>query len=172
MLRIDLAPLPEGVHHITLNPDAEAVGLDPEQFADLQVDVTLDLFNERVLVRLHARATATLECDRTLVRFQQPVEETYRVLFAPPSFVHRDEEAAEQEEVRMLQAADRTIDLADLVRDTLLLVVPARKVAPGAEDVEIPTVFGAPAVGPAVDPRWEALRQLRADEGAQDSLTP
>ena len=84
MLRIDLAPLGEGLHHVALTPEPEAVGLDPERFADLRVAATLDIFNDRVLVTLEAAATATLECDRTLVLFEQPIEGVYRVLFVPP----------------------------------------------------------------------------------------
>ncbi len=168
MLRIDLAPLGEGVHTLALNPEAEAVGLDPDLFADLRVEATLDLFNDRILVTLQATATATLECDRTLARFEQPIAGTYRVLFVPPSFARREDDEAPYEEVRVLEDTERTLDLADAVRDTVLLAVPARKVAPGAEDIDIQTTFGAPDTGdePAIDPRWEALRALQAGNDA------
>ena len=166
MLRIDLAPLGEGVHHVVLNPEAEAVGLDPDRFADLHVAATLDLFNDRILVTIEAAATATLECDRTLVSFEQPIKGVYHILFAPPSFGGGEDEDAGYEEVRVLQPSDRMIDLTEAVRDTLMLAVPARKVAPGAEDAEIPTVFGAPNDGAAIDPRWEALRALQTDADA------
>ena len=56
--------------------------------------------------------------------------------------------------------------MTEAVRDTLVLAVPARKVAPGAEDLDLPTVFGAPAAEAAIDPRWEALRSLRSDDDA------
>ena len=161
MLRIDLAPLREGVHNVLLNPEPEAVGLDPDRFADLRVAVGLELFNDRILVTLRAVATATLECDRTLAVFEQPIEGDYRILFVPPSFARREDEETLYEEVRVLEDTESAIDVTDAVRDTVLLAVPARKVAPGAEEAEIPTVFGAPAAGVGVDPRWEALRQLQ-----------
>lgn len=167
MLRIDLAPLAEGIHHIDLPAEAEALRLDPDTFADIHVEVVLDYHNDRALITLHATATATLECDRTLVSFEQPIEGTYRLLAAPPSFVRRaDSEDDDIEEVRVLEPSEHMIDLADVVRDTLLLAVPARKVAPGAEDIDIPTVFGEadPDDEPAIDPRWEALRALRAND--------
>ncbi len=166
MLRINLVPLDEGVHSVTLNPEAEAVGLDPDRFADLRVVVTLDLFNNRVLVTLQAWATATLECDRTLALFEQPIEGTYRILLVPPSFARREDDDAPYEAVRVLHHADCTIDLTDAVRDTVLLAVPARKVAPGAEDIEIPTAFGTPGAEAAIDPRWEALRSLQTGNDA------
>ena len=162
MLRIDLAPLGEGVHHVVLNPEAEAVDLDPDRFADLRVAATLDLFQDRILVTIEAAARATLECDRTLALFEQPIEGVYRILFVPPSFVGGEDEEAGYEEVRVLQPSERRIDLTEAVRDTLMLAVPTRKVAPGAEDIEIQTVYGAPADGAAIDPRWEALRALQS----------
>lgn len=163
MLRIDLTPLDEGVHHVVLEPQAQAIGLDPDRFKDLRLDAVLEVFNDRVLVTLHASASATLECDRTLAVFEQPIEGSYCILFVPPSFAPGK---VGYDEVRVFQRSDSEIDLAEAMRDTLVLAVPARKVAPGAEDLDLPTVFGAPAAGAAIDPRWEALRQLRSGDQA------
>ena len=165
MLRIDLTPLDEGMHHVVLEPQAQAVDLDPDRFKDLRLEAVLEIFNNRVLTTLHASATAQLECDRTLALFEQPIEGTYRILFVPPSFAddnETDDEETGYEEVRVFHPSDRDIDVTEAVRDTLLLAVPARKVAPGAEDLDLPTVFGA--TDTAIDPRWEALRSLRSDD--------
>ncbi len=167
MLRIDLTPYPEGVHPLALEVEAQALDLDPDLFADIHVEGLLDVRRDRALVSFEARARATLECDRTLARFTQPIAGSYRILFAPESLARRpDTEEDDCEEVRLLDAAERTIDLTDAVRDTLLLAVPPRKVAPGAEDLDLPTVFGAPTAEgePPIDPRWEALRALRSDD--------
>lgn len=164
MLRIDLTPLDEGTHHLVMEPQAQAVDLDPDRFKALRLDAVLEVFNDRILATLHAAATATLECDRTLALFEQPIEGTYRILFVPPSFAdtQTDDEQAGFEEVRIFNRSDHEIDLTEAVRDTVLLAVPARKVAPGAEDLDLPTVFGAAET--AIDPRWEALRSLRSDD--------
>ncbi len=164
MLRIDLTPLDEGVHHVVLEPQAQAVGLDPDRFKDLRLDAVLEVFNDRVLATLHASATATLECDRTLALFEQPIEGACRILFVPPSFVDTEKGETGYEEVRVFHRSGHEIDLTEAVRDTLLLAVPARKVAPGAEALDLPTVFGAAEA--AIDPRWEALRSLLRDEDA------
>ncbi len=166
MLRIDLTPLDEGVHHVVLEPQAQAVGLDPDRFKDLCLDAVLEVFNDRVLATLHASATATLECDRTLVLFEQSIEGVCRILFVPHSSVdtEKDDHETGYEEVRVFHRSGHEIDLTEAVRDTLLLAVPARKVAPGAEALDLPTVFGAAEA--AIDPRWEALRSLRRDEDA------
>ena len=72
-------------------------------------------------------------------------------------------EGGESDDAVPLEDDDAAIDLAGPVRDTLLLSLPARRVAPGAEDVDIPTAFGAETDddGRPVDPRWDALRALR-----------
>lgn len=161
MLRIEITPLKTGVHHFVLEPDAAALDLDPEKFRDLRVEARLDVHERQILVSLTASATAQLECDRTLQLFDQRIEGGYHVLFAEPDRAAAPEDA--YDEVRVLQPADQELDLTAAVRDTLLLAIPQRCIAPGVEDLEIETVFGAPEGedDESVDPRWEALRRLR-----------
>lgn len=165
MLRIDITPFDSGVHQLTLTPSAEDLELDPDTFEDIQVAVRLDCHRDRILVSVTVRGVATLTCDRTLRAYQQPLEGSYRVLFGPERLVGA--ESDNFDEVRPLHPSDREIDLTDVVRDTLLLAVPQRKVAPGAEEEDLQTQFGpSEAAGDEtdrqeIDPRWEALRKLR-----------
>lgn len=163
MLTVDITDLSDGIHQLTLDPTAETAGLDPSTFDDLHVEAELQCHRDRILVKMHATATAELTCDRTLEPYDQPVEGDYSLLFGPPSMVGQDGE--EFEEVRPLASTDNEIDLSDVVRDTLLLALPQRRVAPGAEEEPIDREFGAPdeeeAEDDAVDPRWDELRKLR-----------
>ncbi len=158
MLQINVASLASGVHHLDLAPEPAALDLDPDLFSSIQVSVRLDRQPDRILVRLTARANVMLECDRTLVAFQHPLEGTYHVLFGPPSLAS----GAAEEELRILLPTDPELDLTDIVRDTLLLAIPARKVAPGAEEIDLPVQFGTGEAERDIDPRWEALRHLRS----------
>lgn len=166
MLTIDITSLSTGIHHLELAPSAEQVNLDPSTFEDLQVDVVLQHHRDRILVKLHATATAELTCDRTLQPYEQDIEGHYNVLFGPPSMV--GQEGEEFEEVRPLDSSDREIDLTDVIRDTLLLAVPQRRIAPGAEDEPITREFGATEDEAddeePVDPRWSDLKELRDGE--------
>lgn len=162
MLGIDTTPFKPGLYEITLEPSPEEVGLDAEVFSDIVVEARLDHQEERTLVAFTAKADATLECDRTAVMFEQPVEGTYAILFVlPERFGGFDDES--DDDIRPLPPAGADLDITDAVRDTLLLALPIRRVAPGAEDEPIPVTFGAilDDEGNAVDPRWEALRKLR-----------
>lgn len=165
MLGIETASLPTGLHEMTLTPSAEDVTLDPDVFSDLSVEVRLDHEEQRDLVAFTARATATLECDRTLEPFDQAVSGSYAVLFVLPEHLDRytTDDGDEGDDVRPLPEPGAALDITGPVRDTLLLALPTRRVAPGAEDEELQVQYGAltDSDGDPMDPRWEALKKLR-----------
>jgi uncharacterized protein len=158
MFTINITSLKPGVDHFEFTPEPEALGLDPARFSSIIVKAKLDFQEGRLLVLLNAKATATLECDRTLQLFEQEIGDTYHLLFVPPEFM--EHQADVYDEVRVLNPSDQSIDVTDAVRDTILLAVPHRKVAPGAEEEELETEFGAPE--DRIDPRWDALRKLKS----------
>lgn len=160
MLRIEITPFEAGMHQVELRPEAEAVDLDPGTFRDIVVDAHLQVQEKRILVVLQASATARLECDRTLKPFDKRLEGSYSVLFATPEFARMDEDA--YDDVRAFDPGDTYLDLTDVVRDTLVLAIPQRCIAPGADEIDIETEYGAPVGEDYIDPRWEALRKLRA----------
>lgn len=163
MLQIDITSFKSGVHHVELTPDPGDIELDSDRYSDIHVLARLDCHRDRILVSLDVHGVAMLTCDRTLQDYEQPLEGTYQVLFGPERMVGA--ESDNFDEVRVLHPSDRAIDVTDLVRDTLLLAIPHRKVAPGAEREEIQMEFGAAASNEQaqddIDPRWEALRELR-----------
>lgn len=174
MFALDLAPLEPGVHHLQRTPSADDLDLSDEMFSDIAVDLIVDHGDQKVLVTFQAHATAHLQCDRTLRPYEEEVQGSYAVLFADRYVatpgVEDDDSTKPYAEVRELEPTQHIIDLTEDARDTLRLALPQRRVAPGAEDEELQTTFGAGADGEAseddIDPRWEALRALRStDEG-------
>jgi len=155
MLRIDLRSLDAGYHSLSLSAEPADLGLEPDGFRDILVEVGLDYDGRQVVLTLTASAIAALVCDRTLVDFEQTIRGEYAVLFSAT-----EPEDDSVDEVRPFSATDEEIDITDIVRDTLLLAVPLKKIAPGAEDADIPLAFGMP-LDADIDPRWEALRVLK-----------
>ena len=166
MLRVDLSPFGEGLNdgldEQTLSPSAGDLGLDPEVFSRIVLDLRLDIAERRVLASFDVRAVATLECDRTMVCYQQPVHGDHAVLFVPPDQIPPD---SGDDALLPLDDSETEIDITEAVRNTLMLSLPLRRVAPEAEHVEITTSYGKQEMldGAPVDDRWEALRSLRSD---------
>ena len=154
MLRIDLRSLEAGYHEISLAPAPADVGLEPNAFRNILVEVGLDYDGKKAFVSVKASAVALLICDRTLTKFEQSIKGEYSLLFSP------NEEEKAEDEIRSISSTDEELDITDIVRDTLLLAIPVRKIAPGADEAEIPVAFGTPA-DTDYDPRWEALKALK-----------
>lgn len=161
MLRVRIAPLSDGFHTETLTPAAADLDLDPVVFGDIEVDLRLDVRDRRIRAAYTARATAHLECDRTLDLYDEAVEGDHEVLLVPPGAALAD--AADDESVQVLPLDATHVDLAGPVRDTLLLALPLRRISPAARDMPLATAFGGPTGDEPADDRWDALRALRPD---------
>ncbi len=158
MIYVDISTLSDGLHEIVLNPTAESLDLDPETFSSIETSVRLDIGDRQILCRIDAKADAVLICDRTLEPFTESVGGEFTVLFTEDP----GEIVADDDTIVLLDPSARSLDITEMVRDTLLLSIPLRKVAPAARDAELQLEFGGPADdAEAIDPRWEALRKLK-----------
>jgi uncharacterized protein len=160
MVRINVAALKQGAHALSLQPEASTLALDPDMFSNIRVALHLNVQADgHVVAALEAQALAHLRCDRTLAPFDLPIAGRYTVLFVPPD--EMDSEDAACDEVQVLLPSEPFIDLTEVVHDTLMLALPVRRLAPGAEEVALSLQFGGPdATTPETDPRWDAHRKL------------
>lgn len=162
-LPVRIASLGSGVHTFQLTPSPADLDLNPDEFGDVVVDVTLDLGTRQIVASLVASATAHLVCDRTAEPFDQAVRGAYTVLFTQDA----DQVVEDDDAVLLYGPYDAALDIGPAVHDTLLLALPVRRLAPGAEERDVPMTFGsptspdAPADDAPADDRWEALRRLR-----------
>ncbi|NNE69720.1 MAG: DUF177 domain-containing protein [Rhodothermales bacterium] len=157
MVRLDIGGFKSGGRSLSRELEAAELGLDPNDFEALNVEIELDREGDRILVQFETSGTAHLICDRTSEPFAQEVQGTHTLLFVPHDRVESLSDGSD--DVVGFDPTDTSLDVTDAVRDTLLLSIPLRKIAPGAEDLEIPTAFGES--GEDIDPRWEALRKLQ-----------
>lgn len=164
MIRIDIKPLAPGVHEFEWDIDAEALDLDSEDFGALHLNVRLDFQPTQIFVTMQTKALAHLVCDRTLVKFDQEVVGDYHILFSGSDMFDEEGDKQHEEDIRFLASDEDELDLTEAVRDTVMLSLPQRRIAPGAEAEEIPLQFGQPDGDGYVDPRWEALKQLKQSE--------
>jgi uncharacterized protein len=108
--------------------------------------------------------TAVTECRRCLAEVTVPVSEDVQLLFAESNL-----DDAEEDDVVLIPAGERELDLRPAVREEWLLAVPAFALC--REDCRglCPTCGADRNTGdctcpPPTDPRWEGLRSVRESE--------
>ncbi len=158
MVSIDIRSLKEGFQELEFTPTAEELGVENPAFRDIRTEIQVTVDGEQIVVRVYAEAIARLTCDRTLEDFDKRIKGIYTVVFMPESDIDDD---AKGDGIQPLPGKRDDLDLTDIVRDTLMLAVPIRKIAPGAEEMDIPTSFGESSESD-IDPRWKELEKLRS----------
>lgn len=154
MLKIDLAEPHGGQFELV----ASDLDLDPAVFSNIQANLEVKQSDDTLRVIIGVQSDALLECDRTLKEFVKPIRNTQEVLLLRNGQEPDADVTTEQIE---LEPRQRVLDLTNVVRDALILAIPVRKVAPEAEELQLQTVFGAPAE--ESDHRWSALLAMREE---------
>ncbi len=165
MLPVRIAGLAPGRHPFDFAPSPADLDLAADAFRDITVEGALDVGDTQIVATFEVTAVARLTCDRTLAEFEQPVDGRYMVVYTPDA----EMASGDDDDLRYLPSDTPTLDLTDVVRDTLLLTLPMHPVAPGAEDLDLPMQFGVPEI----DSRWEGLLRFRnGDSEAPASNDP
>jgi uncharacterized protein len=168
MLPLDLARLSrEGSLRVAgeIPPDAplwEDTGVRFQ--GPLRVDLKAsEAHSGEVVVRGVVEGKLDQQCRRCLDPVVVPLREEVTIVFAPPDLLGGDESG----EIRVLPADQREVDLAEPIREEVILVAPAytlcrpdcRGLCPvcGADWNE--TTCECAVEDP--DPRWDALRALK-----------
>jgi uncharacterized protein len=116
----------------------------------------------------HIQARAEVDCDRCLKSVIVPVETTFDVTYVPAvDYLEGDAAELQAEDLSLSVYEDEAIDMDELVREQVLLAMPARALC--SEDCKgLCPVCGAnrnekPCECEAqdTDPRWQALKDLR-----------
>jgi len=160
MLKLVLDTLEEGHQAVyEMQPEVGSVGLDDSTFENLAIRVDAKVVRAEVLLGIDARVDAQLVCDRTAESFVQHIEASASVL-AVDSLGEGGNRG--YDELVELQVADRSVDLASIVHDILILAIPIRKIAPGAEEIDIAVKFGEEPGD--IDPRWAPLMKRKSQD--------
>ncbi|HYG91942.1 MAG TPA: YceD family protein [Nocardioides sp.] len=128
----------------------------------VEIDLRLEAVMEGVLVTGTARAAVEGECARCLEPIHDQVEVPFQELY-----VYDDQDVGQGEDSETGVLEDDLLDLEPLLRDAVVLALPFRPLCqddcPGlcAECGERLADDPDHAHEAAVDPRWQALTQLR-----------
>ena len=150
---------------VRLGEDAGTV----RDVCSVEADLCLSKTGVGVAVRGELRASVDLACSRCLEPFALTVGESFEVQYLPPQELGEEDEAelsgAEMDVVPLVE--DR-IDVASLLRETILLSLPAQPVCREGCRGLCPRCGASLNAGPCgcppdrPDPRWQALAKLRS----------
>lgn len=170
-MRIELDKLEKTGNGFAHVYEPEEIVLD-EEHARLtsQPEVTGRVSRSGHEVRLQGKisANAEIDCDRCLKTVAVPVETEFDVTYVPTEDYKRSDAAELQEEDLSLSVFDgETIDLDELVREQVLLALPARALCGEECKGLCPTCGANRNTNPCecenreIDPRWAGLNDLR-----------
>ena len=175
-LKLKIKTLPFGTHTVECHVDESFFNLDEQnevRHADVDVTVQVTRKSENTYrLEISCRGTVTTTCDRCLDDLDLPVDVDYRLNVEQMGTELDDS----NDELLIVPSDWRELDVAPLVRDTVLLAMPMTHCHENEEDcnpdvLDVLDSHRAEAVPDGdddqqsettgTDPRWEALKKLK-----------
>jgi len=163
-LRFDIQDIPEGESTRTLRLERQDLQVEPHTFRGGQLQLEFNRTLYFIQIDFHIQALVQLTCDRSLEIFDHDVEANYKIIYK----VGIEENIVSEDSIiKPFDFDSRELDIEGEVRDTLLLNIPAKKIHPKFMDeygnvTEFETKkFGEGAEDDNIDPRWNALKELK-----------
>jgi uncharacterized protein len=160
-MKIQIAGLSEGIHNFRFREPVAEVGLGEEFHGEVTVDAKLEKSGRQLFLKADVQATGEFSCDRCTAPFSLPLQVVFQMYYV---WDPREAEVLDRYEVQVIPMGLPVIDLADDVRQTLVLAVPLKLLCK-AECKGLCARCGAdlneescrcPPEG--MDARWESLR--------------
>ena len=175
-MKLKIKTLPFGTHTVECHVDESFFNLDEQnevRRADVDVTVQVTRKSENTYrLEISCRGTVTTACDRCLDDLDLPVDVDYRLNVEQMGTELDDS----NDELLIVPSDWRELDVAPLVRDTVLLAMPMTHCHENEEDcnpdvLDVLDSHRAEAVPDGdddqqsettgTDPRWEALKKLK-----------
>jgi uncharacterized metal-binding protein YceD (DUF177 family) len=144
----------------------------PLEKANLNVEVTLDKQDSLITALFDVNGTIELECDRSLEKFDRPVEIHERIIYQ-----YGEAEQELSDDIVMITNNTQSINIAQYLYEFVNLSVPMRKIHPKYAEEDNPFVDGEIIFSSStaesaekneeegndepVDPRWNILKNLK-----------
>ena len=175
-MKLKIKTLPFGTHAVECHLDESFFNTDEQievRRADVDVTLTVTRKSESTFrLEISCRGTVTTACDRCLEDLDLPVDVDYRLNVEQMGTELDDS----NDELLIVPSDWRELDVAPLVRDTVLLAMPMTHCHENEEDcnpdvLDVLDSHRAEAVPDGdddqqsettgTDPRWEALKKLK-----------
>jgi uncharacterized protein len=163
-MKIQIGGLSEGVHHYRFEVPAGEIDLNSHFGGEVRVEADVEKSGDQLVLRALVRAEGRFECDRCAGEFDFPVSTSYRMYYVHEGASFQGIDPAE---LQVIPEGSGSIDIADDVRQTVLLAVPlkllcgedCRGLCPGCgKNLNEETCSCVSGQG---DARWEKLSSLK-----------
>jgi uncharacterized protein len=166
MMKIQVAGLSEGTHHYRFCVGSADLELTGQFSGDILVQATIEKVGAQLHLRATVEATGKFQCDRCLSSFERPLRPAFQMHYVTGE---GDESQFDPAEVQTLSPGYPVIDIADDVRQTLLLSVPLKLLC--REDcaglcpqcAQNLNEGACTCTTEKADGRWDALRRLKSN---------
>ena len=169
-MKIHVGGLSEGIYEYRFDETAAALGLAGE-FSDVHVEARLEKRGEEFLLESGIRTAMQCTCDRCLAEYTEELEHDYVMHYL---YSEADAGRFDPAEVLVLAPGASSIDLADDVRQTVLVAVPLKLLCKQTCKGLCPMCGinlneGSCGCRPELpDSRWDALRTFRDRSSGQE----
>jgi uncharacterized protein len=170
VMKIQVGGLSDGVHDYSFRVTPDELGL-PSGFPDgVEIKATLEKTSRQFLLKASIATTAEVLCDRCVAPFRRPLGSRYQMHYV---WDESDAERIDASEVQVVLPGQTVIDLADDVRQTVLLSFPLKNVC--REDCRgLCSQCGrnlnegsCDCKETHVDGRWDKLKELQDNNSKQ-----
>ena len=165
-MKIQLGGLSEGVHPFEFKIAGADLDLGPGFRHPIAVSATVERTGNQFYLIASTQAKATFTCDRCLTEFDTVLTSRYTMVYV---FEGAGADRFDPSEVQVIPLSLSVVDIADDVRQTLLLTVPLKLLCSETCKGLCPqcginwNMASCDCHDEQNDQRWEALRKLRTE---------
>jgi uncharacterized protein len=162
-MNIQVGGLSEGVHEFQFRAVASDLGLDHSFPQELRVDTCLERIGHQIALQTAIETVGVFQCDRCTSKFETVLKPTYNMVYVIEGTETGNIDGGE---LQIIPSGLGVIDISEDVRQAVVLSVPLKLLcsesckglcAQCGVNLNIATCSCSDT---AVDPRWEALREL------------
>lgn len=160
---VRLSGLTDGIHESTCSVDPVILALPKEFDRALQVSIRVDTSHLQVVVSVHTLTSAVFPCDRCLEDVRISIDSSLVLVYEHERPVG---ESIGENEIRLINPSEPVIDIAEDVRDSVLICVPMRKIC-GEDEHGVSLCRSSQLekyhleAEENTDTRWDALKSLK-----------
>jgi uncharacterized protein len=160
----------EGLHIRQLYPEGEPLlrGDDTRLVGRPELNMRATRAGDEVSLAGSLKATVEMDCDRCLKPLTMPVDQSFDLLYVPPSKTTEEKEL-DDDDLVIAFYHDQVIDVDDLVREQVELALPMARIC-SEECRGLCAECGANlnegdcfCSDKQVDVRWSALKELKSN---------